>query len=502
MKLRISLMSFAAGAGACRRIGVRSGPRLSDRQDSRFNWKSYHDFADKYDLKGQTLSIFGPWLTADKDGFEKVLAYFEEATGAKIENSGSDSFEQQIVIDTQAGSPANISIFPQPGLAADVASKGYLTPLGDDTKQWLLDNYAAGQSWVDLSTYKDKDGNAQLFAFPWKADLKSLVWYVPENFKEAGYEIPKTMEDLKALTEQIVKDGGTPWCIGLGSGAATGWPATDWVEDFMLRLNPPDVYDGWVNNTVKFNDPRVDQGDRRIRLVRQERQVRRRRRRGGGLDRLPRQPEGPLHLAAQVLHAPPGVVHPGLLPRGHQARHGRELLLLPALCQRADLGKPVLGAGTLFAITKDSPAARAFIEFLKTPIASEIAMAAWNFFTPFKVRQPGRLSDRHAARARTRSSSNATTFRFDGSDQMPGKIGAGSFWTGMVDYVGGKSAEDVADRDPEVLGRDQVGRVTLHETRSRAASARDRQNNGRAARSGGRQTAVSGSRTPRRSRRR
>ena len=80
---------------------------------------------------------------------------------------------------------------------------------------------------------------------------------MPANFKEAGYKIPQTMEELKALTEQIVKDGGTPWCIGLGSQAATGWPATDWVEDFMLRLNPPDVYDGWVNNTVKFNDPRV-----------------------------------------------------------------------------------------------------------------------------------------------------------------------------------------------------------------------------------------------------
>ena len=38
---------------------------------------------------------------------------------------------------------------------------------------------------------------------------------------------------------------------------------------------------------------------------------------------------------------------------------------------------------------------------------------------------------------------DATTFRFDGSDLMPGAIGAGSFWTGMVDYAGGKSAEEM-----------------------------------------------------------
>jgi ABC-type glycerol-3-phosphate transport system substrate-binding protein len=69
--------------------------------------------------------------------------------------------------------------------------------------------------------------------------VKSLVWYIPENFEDAGYEIPETMEELKALTEQIVADGETPWCIGLGSGGATGWPATDWVEDMMLRTQAP-----------------------------------------------------------------------------------------------------------------------------------------------------------------------------------------------------------------------------------------------------------------------
>jgi len=39
---------------------------------------------------------------------------------------------------------------------------------------------------------------------------------------------------------------------------------------------------------------------------------------------------------------------------------------------------------------------------------------------------------------------NATTFRFDGSDLMPGAVGAGTFWTGMVDYAGGKEASAVA----------------------------------------------------------
>ena len=443
MKVRSVLMTCAAVLAFSAGAASAADLVFPIDGDSKFNWKSYHDFANKYDLKGQTLTVFSPWLTADKDAFEKVLAYFEAATGATVNHSGSDSFEQQIVIDTQAGSPANISVFPQPGLAADVASKGYLAPLGGDVEKWLLANYSAGQSWVDLSSYPGKDGKKQLYTFPWKADLKSLVWYVPDNFKEAGYQIPKTMEDLKALTEQIVKDGGTPWCIGLGSGAATGWPATDWVEDFMLRLNPPDVYDGWVNNTVKFNDPRVIKAiDEFGWFAKNDKFVD-----GGaaavastdfrdspkGLFTSP--PKCYMHRQASFI--------PAFFPDGTKLGTDADFFYFPPYASE-NLGNPVLGAGTLFAITKDSPAARAFIDFLETPIASEVAMAAWNFFTPNKLVNP----DVYPTEVLKRENDiilNATTFRFDGSDQMPGKVGAGSFWTGMVDYVGGKSASNVAD---------------------------------------------------------
>jgi alpha-glucoside transport system substrate-binding protein len=442
MKRRHALLAFAAGLTLAAGGAAAADLPYPIDGDSRFNWKSYHDFADTHDLSGQTLSVFGPWLTADKEGFEKVLAYFAEATGAKIENSGSDSFEQQIVIDTQAGSPANISIFPQPGLAADVASKGYLSPLSDETKQWLLDNYAAGQSWVDLSTYKDKDGNPQLFTFPWKADLKSLVWYVPENFQEAGYEIPKTMEDLKALTQKIVDDGGTPWCIGLGSGSATGWPATDWVEDFMLRLNAPDVYDGWVNNTVPFNDPRVVKAIEEFGwFAKNDKFV------DGGAAAVAATDfrDSPKGLFASppkcYMHRQASFI-PAFFPEGTELGKDANFFYFPPYASE-DLGRPVLGGGTLFAITKDSPAARAFIEYLETPIASEVAMAGWNFFTPFKGINPA-VYPTDTLRGENQIMLDATTFRFDGSDLMPGKIGAGSFWTGMVDYVGGKDATEVA----------------------------------------------------------
>ncbi len=67
----------------------------------------------------------------------------------------------------------------------------------------------------------------------------------------------KPWKSCSPLSEQIVEDGGTPWCIGLGSGGATGWPATDWVEDIMLRTQPQKFMTNGVTNEIPFDDPRV-----------------------------------------------------------------------------------------------------------------------------------------------------------------------------------------------------------------------------------------------------
>ena len=41
------------------------------------------------------------------------------------------------------------------------------------------------------------------------------------------------------------------------SGAASGWPGTDWLEDLMLRSAGPNVYDKWVNHEISFDDAEV-----------------------------------------------------------------------------------------------------------------------------------------------------------------------------------------------------------------------------------------------------
>lgn len=440
MKSRL-LLGIAACAVAF------SSPALAELkfkpgEGSQFHWENFEELK-KVDLKGETLTVFGPWRGADEELVQSVLEYFREATGADVKYSSSENYEQQIVIDTQAGSPPNIAILPQPGLIADLASKGLLVPLGDEVATFVKDNYGAGQSWVDLGTYKDKDGTKKYFAFPYKADVKSLVWYVPENFEDAGYEVPKTMEDLQALTDKIVADGGTPWCIGLGSGGATGWPATDWVEDIMLRTASPETYDKWTTNEIPFTDPAVVNAIEIFgTFAKNDKYV------DGGAAAVAStdfrdSPKGLFSTPPKCyLHRQASFI-PSFFPEGTKLGEDADFFYMPAYASKPDLGTPVLGAGTLVSIAKDSKAARAFIDFLEMPLAHELWMAQSGFITPYKAANTAAYGN-DALRKQGEILANATTFRFDGSDLMPGKIGAGAFWTGMVDFVGGKSAADTA----------------------------------------------------------
>ncbi len=394
-------------------------------------------------VQAGTVSVFGPWLGPDQENVEAVLDGFAKATGHDYSYVGSDSFEQQVRIDAAAGSAANVSVFPQPGLAADLASAGQLTPLASGTADWVRENYAAGQSWVDLGTFSGPIGADDLYGFFYNVALKSLVWYNPENFDDAGYEVTNSMEELKALSDQIVADGGTPWCIGLGSGGATGWPATDWVEDLMLRTQSPAVYDQWVSNDIKFNDPRVVAAIEEFgAFARNDDYV------AGGANAVATtdfrdSPKGMFSSPAQCYMHRQASFIPAFFPEGTVVGEDADFFYFPSY-ESKNLGNPVLGAGTVWGITNDSPEAHALMTYLQSTEANEIWMARKGFLTPHKGVDTSKFSD-PTLRKMNDILLNATTFRFDASDLMPGGVGAGSFWTGMVDYSGGKPAKEVAD---------------------------------------------------------
>ena len=434
--------STIALAIATTMTGAFAAESMPTRGSGEYSWDSLKKF-DNMDFSGVKVTIAGPWLAPEDDYIRRALEPFAKATGATIEYNGSDSFEQQILIDAQAGTPPNIAVFPQPGLASDMASRGFLTPVSDKIKQGVMDSYAAGQSWIDLATYADKAGKDQFYGVFYRVDVKSLVWYSPDNFEENGYEVPESMEELMALSKQMVKDGNTPWCIGLGSGAATGWPATDWVEDFMLRMQPPAVYDEWVKHEIPFNDPRVVGAIEAFgSIAKNDAFV------DGGVEAVGTtdfrdSPKGLFTVPPKCFMHRMASFIPAFFPDNVVVGEDADFFYFPAYASK-DLGKPVLGSGTVAGITKPNAATEAVLEYMLTPLAHELWMEKGGFLTANKLANTD-LYKSETDKAMGDILLNATTFRFDGSDLMPGAIGAGAFWTGMVDYVSGSSAKSVAD---------------------------------------------------------
>jgi alpha-glucoside transport system substrate-binding protein len=211
----------------------------------------------------------------------------------------------------------------------------------------------------------------------------------------------------------------------------------------MLRTTTPENYDKWVSNELPFNDPIVVAAiDEYGYFAKNDAYV------AGGAGAVASTdfrdaPKGLFTSPPQCYMHRQASFIPSFFPEGTVIGEDADFFYFPSYAGK-DLGKPVLGAGTVMGLMKESDTGRAFIEYLSTPIAHEIWMAQTGFLTPHK----GVNTDLYGDPTLKKMGDillGATTFRFDGSDLMPGGIGAGVFWTGMVDYTGGKSAQEVAD---------------------------------------------------------
>ena len=176
-------------------------------------------------------------------GMQAALDAFADENGMRIIYTGLRDFDAQIGTLVAGGAPPDIAMLPQPGKLAGFARNGDALPLPDDVVAAVSENWSA-----DWMGFGNVDGTQ--FGVPAKSDLKSLVWYVPSAFAEKGYEVPTTLDDFLALTEEMAANGDTPLCVGIESSAATGWPFTDWVEDLVLRNYGVDFYNQWVTHEV------------------------------------------------------------------------------------------------------------------------------------------------------------------------------------------------------------------------------------------------------------
>jgi len=385
-------------------------------------------------VEGATVTVFTPAGDEQARVFEQNFVNFEAETGIDVVVEITGNFEELTRVECDAGNPHDIYNFPQPGLMADMARGGCLTDLGT-----FIDASAMqaqyNQSWIDMLTV---DGS--VYGVWHGVDVKSLVWYPKAAFDAAGYTVPQTWDELLALTDQIVADGSTPWCIGIESGGATGWPATDWVEDVMLRTAGAEKYDQWTTGALKFDSPEVRNAFGVVGEIWLNPDYVL-----GGTTGIQTTNFGdsPLGLfddpPSCYLHRQASFI-PNFFPEGTEMGVDVDYFYLPPI--DAAMGKPVLVSGNLVSLGKDTPAGRAVIEFMMSAESVEAEVKAGNALGPMNgVSLDWYPTDTQRGFAEILM--NADTFRFDGSDLMPGAVGAGSFWTGATDWVGGKSLDEV-----------------------------------------------------------
>ncbi|MFT7473320.1 MAG: alpha-glucoside transport system substrate-binding protein [Verrucomicrobiales bacterium] len=400
------------------------------------------------EFEGQVVQITGPERSAEEwNAIETAMEPFEEETGLSVIYTGSADWEAEINVQIAAGNPPDISIFPQPGKLADFAREGFVNALPGDVFDSVSANWQEAQMGFGLV-----DG--EFYGVPVKNDLKSIVWHKPAVFEANGYEIPTTWDDLKALTNTMIDDGVTPWCVGIESGQATGWVFTDWTEDLMLRFHGGDAYDQWVSNELKFSSDEVTQVMQEIiDLWSTDGAV------FGGIESIASthfasKPAEDL-IADNCAMVRQASFFASFLPEGSSV--DVDVFYFPSLT--AD-DKPVMGGGNLTGAFNTNDATWAVMDYMGSGEYANRRQAAQKAAKG----GDGVLSGFNTANLNADKSlweplgqgfvtilQEAPVFRFDGSDLMPADVGAGEFWTqatamvnGEIDVAGGAAKIDEA----------------------------------------------------------
>jgi alpha-glucoside transport system substrate-binding protein len=344
---------------------------------------------------------------------------------AEVESAGD--FEQQQQIRAEGGD-LDIALVPQPGAVRDAVDSGAvsLEDMGFDLAE-LEETF--GEYFMSLG---EVDG--EHYGLPTNINLKSMIWYPKDDFDAAGYEVPETWDDLIALSDQLVDDGETPWCVGYQSEGSTGWPATDWMEDIMLRTAGTDVYDQWVIHDIPFDDPAVKAAAETFgEVMFADGYVL------GGADQTPSVAFG--DAPAPMFEDPPGCwLHRqasfinAFFPEDAEAGVDYDWFPFPPIDEEG-----TLFAGEFAVAYRDAPEIR---DFLEQFMSEEVQCAQGDNVLTSRISPNVAVGpDCYANDILADASVVLTealdegTGRFDASDMMPTEVGAGSFWTGMVTYM-------------------------------------------------------------------
>jgi alpha-glucoside transport system substrate-binding protein len=369
-------------------------------------------------------------------GFKLDVQKWAKDNGITVKFTKAASWDTEIRTRVQGGNAPDVGLFPQPGLMCDLAKQKKLVPFDAATVTTNKETLVPGI--VEAGTCAD----GQVYGLPNEVSVKSVLWTDAPAFKAAGYTAPKTLDELLTLTQKIKADGKTPWCIAAESGAATGWPITDWLEDLVLRFAGPENYDKWVKGELKNTSPEIKPAWEYFQKIAfGEGYVR-----GGtksivatgfqtGGNAMFTQPPG-CYMFKQATF----VANKGGFPDAVIAKLDTETGPLP-FPAKTEGDNPVLFAGDLAAAFNNDANTLKLRNFIASK-ENGVEQAKAGAYSPHKTADVSLLPNKTLQTIASNVLYKATVARFDGSDLMPAKVGAGTFWTEPVKWISGQQDLD------------------------------------------------------------
>jgi len=382
------------------------------------------------------------WASMDPpvmDGIQAALDERAEGEDFTVRLEPVEDINSLIMQRIQAGDTPDIAMIPQPGVVRDVVDRAETTVPLDD----VLDTAALEESMTP-GTLEVGAVDGTPYGLLVSMNVKSLVFYNKPAWEDAGYPIPATIDELNQLTEQIKADGNTPWCMGIEDGGSTGWAATDWFEDLVMRYGGAEGYNQWVAHEIPFDSEPVREAAAEFEeLLFTEGNVL------GGREAIASTNFG--NAANPMFKAQPdcwmykqGSFMTGFFQESAGVENLDEEVGVFGFPPVEEGGEnPVLGGGDMAVMMTDDEATATVMEWLADPEIGNEAAPNSSFISPHTTFDAS-LYPTELTRQMASVAYESTAFLFDGSDQMPGEVGAGSFWREITAWISGETDLDTA----------------------------------------------------------
>ena len=381
----------------------------------------------------EPVTLFGPYRQADADLLATALDQWSHETGIPVRYTGSADFVNDLESQVyDYASPPDIAFVPQPGLVERLLETEALPALPADFVDEIRPRF-------DPEALRLADFDGVFGGFPFRMNVKSLVWYRPDQFAQRGLAVPDTLDQLDAIVDEYSGTETFPWCLGFESQTATGWPATDWVEDLVAREWGPDTYRNWVEGKVEFSDDRILSSFESF----QHQTFGVGRTYGGRAAMLS---TNTADAADPLFFEPPGCLMfkqasfaSSWMPDGTTFGEAADVHFFVLPDKIGD--DPPIVAGVDLAIAFDHrPEVLDLMRFLATPDAVQPWAAAGSFVSPLVEFDSADYSASDLAAAELLLA--APDVLVDGSDAMPVDYGSTLFWSEITEWISGAQSLD------------------------------------------------------------